>query len=209
VLATVVGCGSSDDGPPEPAACSGDALITSSSELSAFSARRCSSVTGSLDIRETSGSGKIDVQTVNLPLLTALGGDLRVWSNYGLLALRLPALTSVGGELDVDDNPHLTSLDLPVLATVGGLSIALSDDLISFSLPALTAVEGALDVGSNAALTSFALASLSTLGGPLYVQGNTSLPECQALAFKDHLVTAHGFTGSWFISGNDTAATCP
>lgn len=209
VIAMVVGCGSSEDGSPEPAPCEGDVLITSISEFSAFSARRCSSVTGSLEFRETSGPGKVDLQTVDLPDLVTVGVDLRFWSNYGLLTLTLPSLTAVGGELEIDDNPHMTVLDLPLLATAGALGIRASDELPSVTVPALTTVDGVLEVSNNFVLTDFAFASLSTLGGPLYVQGNPSLPECQAMAFKDHLVAAHGFTGAWSIYGNDWAATCP
>jgi len=50
---------------------------------------------------------------------------------------------------------------------------------------------------------------LATLVGSLVVVSNTVLPECFALAFKDHLITAHGFVGGWTIRNNNTAATCP
>jgi hypothetical protein len=100
-----------------------------------------------------------------------------------------------------------------VLTTLGGtnfgsLEVGANTALTSFSLPALTSIGGGLNVESNTALTSFSLPALTTLGS-LFAANNTALPQCLALAFKDHMIAAHGFTGSWTISGNDATATCP
>lgn len=48
-----------------------------------------------------------------------------------------------------------------------------------------------------------------TTVGSLCVHSNTALPECMALALKDHMVAAHGLAGTWYVTGNDTTATCP
>jgi len=47
------------------------------------------------------------------------------------------------------------------------------------------------------------------VGGGLHFTDNTVLPECLAIAFKDHLVVAHGFAGPWTITGNGASTTCP
>jgi len=179
VLVVAAGCGKS--GPdPSPVVCAGDVTITNSAEMDAFVARGCTSVTGTLSIADT------DLTSVSLPVLTTVGGYVSVSYNSALATFSLPALTAVGGDLEVGSNALLTSFGLPVLTTVGGRLFA------SF----------------NAALATFSLPALSTVYS-LWIRNNAQLPECLALAFKDHLVVVHGFTGSWYISGNDSAATCP
>jgi hypothetical protein len=154
-------------------------------------------------------SGNTALTNFNLSALTNVTGGLNVPANTALTSLSLPALTTVTGYLFVQSNTALTSFSLPALTSVGGgLGVTNNAALTSFSLAALTTVLD-LNVIGNAALTSFSLPVLATLSGFLDVRGNTALPECLALAFKDHLVAAHGFTGAWSIFGNDTTATCP
>jgi hypothetical protein len=216
----LVGCGGS-----APVVCTGDVNISSSADWNAFAARGCASVTGTLTLLRT------DVTSVNLPALDTVG-NLLVSNNAALTSLSLPALTKVNGYLVVDTNGSLTSvslpllttvsgrlliiwstfltgLSLPVLTTVGG-DLAVDSNLFlpGLSLPALTGVSGTLGITNSRFLTNFNLPALTTVG-VLDIWGDPALPQCLAIAFKDHLVAAHGFAGPWTISGNDMTATCP
>jgi hypothetical protein len=204
---------------------SGELTISGNTSLTSVSAPELTTV----DWLDASDNTALTV--LSLPALTSAGVYLGVWNNGGLTSLSLPALASVGGDLDIRDDGALTSLSLPAMISVGGSLKIVGDEALSsvvlpalttsgatwvngdtalanISLPALTTV-GRLSVSDNTALTTFSLPMLTTDGGPLEIFNNPSLPECVALAFKDHLIAAHGFTGSWYISGNDTTATCP
>jgi hypothetical protein len=166
--------------------CESDVWITNNGEMAAFAAQACTSVTGNLAFEGT------DLTSVNLPLLTTVGS------------------LHVGRPYDFRGSTALTTFSLSALTTVGGnLYVGGDAALASFSLHALTAVGGTLEVAGNAALTSFSLPVLATIGGRLNVSNNPALPQCLALAFKDHMVAAHGFTGPWAISNNNTTGTCP
>jgi hypothetical protein len=80
--------------------------------------------------------------------------------------------------------------------------------LSAFAARGCTSVTGSLEI-SGSALTGLGFPALTTLGGALSLIDNPALPQCTALAFKDHLVAVHGYPGAWTISGNDTTASCP
>jgi hypothetical protein len=227
VLVMALGCGKSNDASPAPVNCSSSLSILSNAGLSAFNARGCTSVTGTLIINGP------ELTSVELPGLTTIDGGLMVTHADALTSLSLPALTTVNGSMVVDTNgslgsislPLLTtvsdrllfmwnspmnSLSLPMLTTVGGdLDVDSNLFLRSLSLPALTSVSGTLAIVNSRFLISFNLPALSTVGVAQHIWGDAALPQCLAIAFKDHLVSAHGFTGAWTITGNDTTAICP
>jgi hypothetical protein len=166
--------------------CGSDVWITNNAEAAAFAAKGCTSVTGTLFFKGE------DLTSVNLPALTTVGS------------------LSVGQPYRIGGRTALTNFSLPALTTIGGDLFFTSDyTLTNFSLPALTTVGGALEVFLNNALTSFSLPALTTVGGGLEITRNPAMPQCFALAFKDHMVAAHGFTGPWAIASNNTTATCP
>ena len=235
-MMVVSGCTKSNDIPPiiDPptVVCTGDVTITTSADMDAFVARGCTEVTGGLAILGTDLtsvdlpllrnakslliSENTELTSVNLPALTTLPDHMVIdlgpgWSN------------EIRAGLVVLGNAALVTLTLPALTTVGSLDVEGNDALSDLSLPALEVVGGYLWIRGNQILTSFNLPALTTILPPagtwnsgygllsptgLMVDYNTSLPECIALAFKDNLIAAHGYTGVWSISGNDTAATC-
>lgn len=189
-------------------ACSlpGNVTIGSESDWKAMVDSGCTEISGDLRIVASGLVGSLSA-----PSIKSIGGSLLVALNTALTSLGLPALTTVGNFLFLGSNPTLTSFSLPLLTRVGGkLNVHNNAALTSLSLPALTTLPSELVFADNDALTSFSLPALTTVGGSqLIVSGNPALPECLALAFKDHLVAAHGYAGIWTVSGNDTTATCP
>jgi hypothetical protein len=206
--------------------CGVDVWITNDAEMAAFAAVGCNEVSGNLHFKGA------DLTGVSLPGLTRVGGDLIVEGNPALTSLSFPALTTVAGWLQIRDSTALSGFSLPVLSTIGGylfvwnntaltsfsfpelttvggwMHVFLNSALTGFSFPAL-ATTGSLDIENNTVLTSFSLPVVTTVGW-LVIRDNPTLPECLAIAFKDHLVTAHGgFSGVCDIFYNDTTATCP
>jgi hypothetical protein len=119
--------------------------------------------------------------------------------------------TTLEGSVTISNSADWTALvDNGCTSITGNLTINATGLVGPLSAPALESVGGSLDVAGNDALTSFSLPALTTVVGKyLDIRWNAALPECLAIAFKDHLVAAHGFTGTWTISGNNTIATCP
>jgi hypothetical protein len=125
--------------------------------------------------------------------------------DFTAVACSHPGNVTIGSESD-----WKAMVDSGCTAISGDLRIVASGLVGSLSAPSIKSIGGSLLVSLNTALTSFSLPALTTVGGnQLIVSGNPALPECLALAFKDHLVAAHGYAGIWTVSGNDTTATCP
>jgi hypothetical protein len=180
----------------------GELVLSATTSLTTFNLPVLTSV-GHLSVNAA-------LTSFSLPALTTVSGYLGVMGNPSLTSFSLPVLTSVGIMMNVGGNTALTSFSLPMLTTVGqGLWVNDNTALTSFSLPALTTVGGDLWVSNDTALTTFSVPALNWILGNLTVQSNSALPECRALAFKDHLIAVHGLTGDWTISGNDTFETCP
>jgi hypothetical protein len=125
--------------------------------------------------------------------------------DFTAVACSHPGNVTIGSESD-----WKAMVDSGCTAISGDLRIVASGLVGSLSAPSIKSIGGSLLVSLNTALTTISLPALTTVGGnQLIVSGNPALPECLALAFKDHLVAAHGYAGIWTVSGNDTTATCP
>ncbi|MDP2343781.1 MAG: hypothetical protein Q8O67_22675 [Deltaproteobacteria bacterium] len=91
--------------------------------------------------------------------------------------LDLPLLATVGGDLIIDNNQVMTSISMPLLTeVVGRLSVQVNDSLVRFDAPALDvagleAAGGQLELQNNQSLTEFKLPSLRGLAF-LTVQNN-------------------------------------
>jgi len=165
----LVACGKSNDTANASEVCTGDVTITSSDAVNAFTARGCTSITGSLTIAGT------ELTSVNLPALKTVSGDIVIGVDTTLTSLSLPALTTVGGSLNVLGNSALTGLSLPALTTIGDdLHVSINTTLTSFNLPVLTTLGGSIEFSGNRTLTSFSLPVLTSVGN-LYVGNNTAL----------------------------------
>ena len=141
-------------------------------------AHGCTSIAGSLDIRDNAALTNLD----GLAALTSVGGSLDIYNNAALTNVDgLAALTYVGGSLSINDNAALTNIDrLTALTSVGGgLLISYNAALTNLDgLSALTYVDGTLDIYGNAALTNVnGLSALTDVGGDLNIYDNVSL--CQ------------------------------
>lgn len=97
----------------EPAAAvPGDLVVRDATELAELGAR--THIMGDLDIRDVS------LESLRIPGLEHVGGDVKLWGATELERLELPALRHVGGDLSLYDLPALTAVDLSALTDVGG-----------------------------------------------------------------------------------------
>ena len=142
------------------------------------------------------------LQSVSLPCLVTIEGNLMITENTALENVDLLALTSVGGALNVNSNAALASIDLSKVETVGeNLWVFNNAALPTFDLSSVISVGGNLIIDNNTALTSFDLSSVTSVGGALEFIGNTAL--CQKLAdeLRDQL-KGNGWTGAYYSSEN-------
>jgi hypothetical protein len=100
----------------------------------------------------------------SFPLLTTIGGELKITGNPALLNAVFPRLTSIGTSLTVSGNGALSTLSLPELASIGT----------------------SLTVSGNGALSTLSLESLRIIGGDPTVDDftiarNSPLLQCLAI----------------------------
>lgn len=147
------------------------------------------------------------VESLSLPALQAVPGDLRATGLAALAELKLPALLTVGGDLIVADDPLLANLELKklttvgrdlVLAGVGELSGLAPDalarvgrDLQLANIPLFDARFGKLaEVGrdvllSDVTTTNFGLGALAKIGRDLAMGGITGSIEFDEIRFEN------------------------
>ncbi len=106
----------------------GDHVLASLDDVRAF-CEGASGVTGSLTLQV---AGTIDC-------LCTVGGDLEVRTEAGV-ELDLPVLNAVGGAVRLTDNPALQGVQAPVLRSVGSVSLSRNPSLARLALPALSVV---------------------------------------------------------------------
>ena len=147
------------------------------------------------------------LESLSLPALQAVPGDLRATGLATLGELRLAALVTVGGDLIILDDPLLASLELKKLATVGrDLVLASVGELSGFAPDALARVGRDLqiariavfdarfgklaDVGRDVVLsdvttTNFGLGALAKIGRDFAMDGITGSIEFDEIRFEN------------------------
>jgi len=183
----------------------GDVSVANDFALETLDLPALASVSGRLALTNDAALSSLD-----LLQLTMVSGALDVAYDNALTTLSLPALSTVGGfRLWIQGNRSLGSVDLPALTVLHGALAVVDNSLADLSLPVLTTIDGALQIQNEVALTTFSFPALSSLGGDfLAISGNPALPQCLAVAFRDHVVSELGYAGASSIVGNDDAATC-
>jgi len=118
--------------------------------------------------------------TIDLPALQTVQ-TLRLRDNDLLETLSLPALDTITGDLDVTFNPALTAIAMPALTGTGALEVGWNDGLVELSAPLMTQSESIL-IERNGDLETLDFGSLSSIGRPatfpsgdLVIQFNSSL----------------------------------
>ncbi len=195
----------------------GSLILKTENQLAELAGLRCSVIEANIQFFGTD--------------ITSLGGLSDLQRVDGAVTLREVALTQLDGlqnleqaeSLTIQDAENLERVELPSLAAVKSLSVYSNPNLDALVLPSLAEVERVRIIG-NAALTdldftsltelielrlagSVALSSLAgfeslTAATLLYVQGNTSLPQCEVDAFAARL------GGCASCSSNDDTAVC-
>ena len=157
--------------------------LNTQAEVDALGATGCDSVSGYLDIRESTDITNLD----GLANITSVGGYLNIYNNAALANLDgLANLTSVGGNLYIESQFAVTNIDgLAKLTSVGGSLLIWSNDALTNldGLANLTSVGNDLDIYSNDALANLdGLANITSVGGYLSIQSNSDLTNLDGLA---------------------------
>jgi hypothetical protein len=116
----------------------------------------------------------VSVESVNMPLLQTVGGDLQLISNTAVTTVNFANLTSINGSLIINNNGALlgtaVSDGFAQLQTVVGAvqlyTFSISGGLparTTLALPTLTSI-GSLDV-RNTYVSTVSMAALQTIGG--------------------------------------------
>jgi len=122
------------------------------------------------------------LQSLTLPSLTLVSGDLTLEDNHMLGPVSMPKLSTIGQDVKIHKNDAMTQLpSLPALTNLGGaLTVEFNSALKSFN-GAFDRLEQAKDVTvkQNAALGTFSFASLATVQEDLYVIKNSALVDVE------------------------------
>lgn len=164
-------------------------------------------------------SGNNAMPGLDFDALTAVSGldgtlSIDVDDNDALASISAPLLTSLGGALRLQNNEMVSSIDFSDLTSVvGSLTIDDEDLVIDLSgFAALTTVGGSVLITNNGALTSTdGLSSLTTIGSAdvpvqtMTVTGNVNLGTCCIIPCQLTSIDGIGapYTGKLSIS-----ATC-
>lgn len=199
VLITEYACG---------AAITGDMLIDDPTDVAFYRG-----------VRAVVGNVRIDhaiVDQVELPNLWFVGGNVRVYGNTTLAALRLPSLREVAKGVTLEGNPQLAKVEVPFLRTVrGGLTLRMNDRLAGLDLGDI-GISGPLTIADNAALADIR----GYAGGEVRLHGNPALTTAklggsllQRLEVYDNArlgtleITALQVTGNVIVRNNAALAT--
>jgi len=160
--------------------------------------------------RWVTGDLSIDTDDVDLECLCGVGGDLVVGE---VESVDLPALLSLRGELVVQANPTLLRLGLDELERSGRVRVRDNPVLEEVRIASLAEVGGSLIVRDNPALGGLDLTSLAAVEGPFEVSRNASFTQLQTpqslVAHGDaieisglpELSSVRGFPGLSSVSG--------
>ena len=166
------------------AACSSSSYwLNTQAEVDALGATGCDSVSGSLNIWNSSNITNVD----GLANLISVGGNLYIASNSNLVDLDgLANLAEVGVSLGIYYNPSITNLDgLSNISAIGGdLGVGNNAALTNLDgLSNLTNINGFVGIESNDALTNLdGLANLTSVGAYLYILDTEALTNLNGLA---------------------------
>jgi hypothetical protein len=201
---------------PQPDACDtripvdGDLTVSTVEEAEAICVSG-NTITGSLTVLggaseplsclcEVEGSLILEgtgLQSLVLPSLSAIGGDLRVATNPSLEALALPELTQISGGLYLENNTSLHTIELSVFAELGGDFEVINDGARGDLEPrTLVSIGGHLTVADNPGLTRLSLTRVREVLGSWQVSENATLVEI------DQLNTIEQIGGDLIVQAN-------
>jgi len=130
-----------------------------------------------------------ELESLRLPALETVAGDLQVDARGVLGLLELDALEAVGGELAFSRIAVLARVDLPALRMVGGpAGFTNSGGPVTVAMPSIERVYGLLSFDDNPRLTQVeGLDQLSALGGLRFADNDrlVALPALPSLEVLD------------------------
>ncbi|NJB85495.1 hypothetical protein GGR26_001240 [Lewinella marina] len=122
---------------------------------------------GNLQIGSGDPATVTGLQSVSLPALTTVSGNLLMQQVPNLATASFPALTQTGGDFNLTHLPQLDYFDGPLLATIGGqMRLNELDDLVNLdNLPAVASIGSSLIIRGNDNLTTLDGLSAGVSGG--------------------------------------------
>ena len=160
----------------------------------------------SLDLSELRRVGGLLKFTGNDQLVRLYLTELRsvggLWFSFGseLQHVDLPALTDVGGDIFHFQDTALRTLSMPVLREVPALEVLENRYLPVFEAPALESIQFTLDVHDNPGIVGLSLPALAMVGQDFRVRSNPNLATSQIEALA--LQVGDGIGGTVVIEGN-------
>lgn len=186
--------------------CSGEILITDSSELKLSDLTGCEVIKGSLSIQYLTNTKNME----ELRFLREVQGTLRVVNNSALESLKgLDKLSIIGGGLNVALNPKLTSFEgLQTLESIGGNVIIDKNSSLKDTghLTLLREVKGRLSVYRSSSLESLnGFENITELSGLELIENEglqvLRLPKLKSIDGKVRLVDNKGLVNlDWFTA---------
>jgi hypothetical protein len=129
---------------------------------------------------EVGGDLVLDETEAALPHLGAVGGSIVVGEL--LTALELPELTAVGGDLDAVGASSVVEVLLPELVSIGGDVRVVDAWLIeALELPSLGEVIGSIEVANAPAMVWLELPRLVAVGGDVLISEALALPNIDSM----------------------------
>ena len=160
--------------------------------------------------RWVTGDLSIDADDAGLDCLCGVGGDLLIGE---VESVDLPALSTLRGELILQSNPTLVRLGLEALERSGRVRVRDNPVLEEVDIGSLAQVGGSFIIRENPALTGLDLGGLAVVEGPIEVSQNASLAQLQTpRSLVDHadaieisalpeLSAVRGFPGLLSVAG--------
>ena len=148
-------------------------------------------------------SNSPSLQTISFPITTSVDpttnntGTLKIINNINLTTINLPALTAVGWQLYIDGNQALTSIDLSSFITCDGGLLINGGSLVNLSLPVWLPSNGSdnyflgnlLNAASVNGILARGVANAGFVSGSIHLdQGANAAPTGQGIADKATLI---------------------
>jgi len=126
------------------------------------------------------------LQTVSLPRLANVRGDLTIEDDVTLTGVSLPSLATVTGQVWLEDLDSATAVRLPVLRDAAGLSVTDAARVATLDLSRLTTVRGSMQVSNLPGLAALDVPALQHVDDnlTLYFLGSITTLRMPALTWS-------------------------
>ncbi len=185
-------------------------LFFESTSVTKFHAPGLKKMGGGINGLLTSATGALGppakLTTIDLPVLTHIGGVIYLSGATKLTTVNMPMLHYVGGEIRMSSCPELVTLTLGELEYAQCIEIYASDKLVSVDLSLLKYINACVIIANNAELTTLNMDALTSVGGEFIISQNPKLATCTVLDILGNITPSP--SGPDTGGNKDPNATC-